>query len=77
MWRSRSYDRLGAGAISKNWWVRAATVLFVTIVGAVLGFVFGSLLVGLIWGVVLGVGCVVMGEASMDTGAYKYPEKYF
>ena len=74
-----SHDNGGVGALSRGWWVRAATVLFVALVGAILGFVFGGVGVagGLLLGLILGVGCVVMGESSMDTGAYKYPDKHF
>lgn len=51
--------------------MRVATVLIVGVAGLMLG----SVAIGLSLGVIAGVGCVVMGESSMDAGAYKYPEK--
>ena len=77
MYRSRDYLGLGVGEISKSWRVRAATVMAVGTAGAAVGFYQGYLLEGVLVGVVLGVASVVMSESSMDTGAYKYPEKYF
>ena len=75
MYRSRDYLGLGVGAISKSWRVRAATVLAIGTAGATGGFLLGHLLEGVLVGAVLGVASVVMGESSMDTGAYRYPEK--
>lgn len=81
MYGSRDRNGLGVGALSKSWLVRVITVLVVSVAGAGIGLVWGgsmnALILGLIVGVVLGIGCVVMGESSMDTGAYKYPHKYF
>ena len=77
MYRSRDHGALGAGVISKSWQVRAATVLAIGTAGASFGFFQGHLLVGLLGGIVLGVASVVMGESSMQTGAYRYPEKHF
>ena len=77
MYRSRDYLGLGVGAISKSWRVRAATVLAIGTAGATVGFFQGHLLEGVLVGVVLGVTSVVMGESSMDTGAYRYPDKNF
>ncbi len=81
MFGFRDESALGAGAISKSWRVRAATVLVVCVVLAGIGFAWGrtleALLLGFAIGLVVGISCVVMGEASMDTGAYKHPEKYF
>lgn len=71
----RLRDDGGAGAISRSWRVRAVTVLAVAAGGTVVGALIGLPVGGFIVGVVLGVGCVVMGEASMDTGAYKFPDK--
>ncbi len=73
MERPPDKDILPVGAISKSWWVRSATVLFVSVVGLVVGFLVGHVGLGLLLGVIGGVGCVVMGESSMDTGAYKHP----
>ena len=52
-------------------------MLAISFVGAAVGFLFGYALEGFLLGLVLGAGCVVMGESSMDTGAYKYPDRFF
>ena len=70
-----SEDGSGVGAFSRRWSARVATVSCVAVPGTLVGLAFGETLVGLIVGVIAGVSCVVMGESSMDTGAYKYPEK--
>lgn len=77
MFGSGDGSGLGVGAFSKSWRARGATVLIIGGAGTVVGFSTGNPLGGLLLGFVLGVGSVVMGESSMDTGAYKYPEKYF
>lgn len=75
MKRSFGKDALPVGAISKSWWVRLTTVLLVSMAGIIVGFLVGHVGVGLLMGVIGGLGCVVMGESSMDTGAYKYPDE--
>ena len=76
MFGLRDESGLGIGALSKSWRVRAATVLAVGTAGVVVGIVAGHPLEGLLAGIFFGITGVVMGESSMDTGAYKYPEKY-
>ena len=76
MFRLRDESDPVTGALSKSWGVRGATVLAVGIAGAVVGVATGHPLEGSLAGIFFGVTCVVMGESSMDTGAYKYPEKY-
>ena len=80
MFRSRDELGLGVGVLSRSWLVRAVTVLVVGVAWAGIGFAWDrtleALILGFVVGIVFGVGCAVMGESSMETGAYRYPEKH-
>jgi hypothetical protein len=71
----REESEAPTGTFSRGWRGRTATVLHVGIVGAIVGVSMGDVMAGLILGAFLGVACVVISEAMLDTEGYRFSYK--